>query len=85
MSDPTAILLAGRSKDSQDAMPVIEEFLPSLADEAQTLVWVKEAIAASGATAPNQMGKAMGALMKAHKGEVDGGLARKLLMAQLQG
>jgi flagellar motor switch protein FliM len=27
MSDPTAILLAGRSKDSQDAMPVIEEFL----------------------------------------------------------
>jgi len=27
MSDPTSILLAGRSKDSQDAMPVIEEFL----------------------------------------------------------
>ncbi len=26
MSDPTSILLAGRSKDSQDAMPVIEEF-----------------------------------------------------------
>ena len=66
-------------------LAVIEEFLPSLADEAQTLVWVQEAIAASGATAPNQMGKAMGALMKAHKGEVDGGLARKLLMAQLQG
>ncbi len=27
MSDPTSILLAGRSKDSQEAMPVIEEFL----------------------------------------------------------
>jgi flagellar motor switch protein FliM len=30
MSDPTSILLAGRSKDSQDAMPVIEEFLRSV-------------------------------------------------------
>lgn len=62
---------------------VIEEFLPQLADEAQTLAWVKEAVASSGATAPNDLGRAMGALMKVHKGEVDGGLARKLLMQEL--
>ena len=64
---------------------VIESYLPQLADEAQTRIWVKEAIASSGATAPNQLGMAMGALMKAHKGQVDGGLARKLLAAELSG
>ena len=62
---------------------VIDEFLPKLADEAQTEAWVDEAIAASGATSKKEFGKAMGALMKAHKGEVDGGLARKLFMAKL--
>ncbi|MCP4809829.1 MAG: GatB/YqeY domain-containing protein [Proteobacteria bacterium] len=66
-------------------LDVINEYLPKLADEAQTLVWVDEAIAASGATAPNHLGKAMGALMKAHKADIDGGLARKLLQQQLSG
>lgn len=66
-------------------LDVINEYLPQLADEAQTLVWVDEAIAASGATAPNHLGKAMGALMKAHKADIDGGLARKLLQQQLSG
>ena len=64
---------------------VIETFLPQLADEAQTLSWVREAIAASGASAPNHLGKAMGALMRAHKNEVDGGLARRLLQQELGG
>ena len=62
---------------------LIDTYLPQLADEAQTLAWVREAIAASGATGPRELGKAMGALMRAHKGEVDGGLARKLLAAEL--
>lgn len=62
---------------------VIDGYLPQQADEAQTLAWAKEAIAASGATTPNQLGMAMGALMKAHKGQVEGGLARKLLASEL--
>jgi len=62
---------------------IIDEYLPQLADEAQTLAWVRDAIAASGATAPNQLGMAMGALMRAHKGRIDGGLARRLLAAEL--
>ncbi len=62
---------------------IIDAYLPTLADEAQTLVWVKEAIVASGATGPKEMGKAMGALMKAHKADVDGGLARTLLQREL--
>lgn len=62
---------------------VIEDFLPKLADEATTQKWVQEAIASSGASSPKDMGRAMGALMKAHKDEVDGGLARKLLSTAL--
>jgi uncharacterized protein YqeY len=64
-------------------LALIEGFLPKLADEAQTLVWVREAIAASGATSAKEMGKAMGVLMKAHKADVDAGLARKLLEREL--
>ena len=64
-------------------LAVIEGFLPRLADEAQTLAWVKEAIVASGATSPKEMGKAMGVLMKSHKADVDAGIARKLLEKEL--
>ncbi len=62
---------------------VIDEFLPKLADEAQTLIWVEEALATSGATSKKEFGKAMGALMKAHKGDIDAGLARSLIQARL--
>jgi uncharacterized protein len=58
---------------------VIEEFLPSLADEETTREWVTSAIAASGASAPGDMGKVMGVLMKNHKAELDGKLANKIV------
>jgi len=63
----------------KEEMAVIQEFLPQLADEAQTRVWVEEAIARSGASEKKDMGKVMGALMGAHKAEIDGALARKLV------
>ena len=66
-------------------LAVIETFLPQLADEAQTRAWVAEAVAAAGATSMRDMGKVMGALMKARRGQVDGGLARKLVQEALQG
>lgn len=62
---------------------VIDQFLPQLADEAQTREWVQAAIAESGASSPKEMGKAMGALMKAHKADIDGGLARKIMQELL--
>ncbi len=77
---------AGRQylADGEEAeMVVIDEFLPQLADADTTRAWVREAIERSGATAANQLGMAMGALMKAHKGEVDGGLARSILQEEL--
>ncbi len=66
-------------------MVIIDALLPQLADEATTLVWVREAITESGAQNAREMGKAMGALMKAHKADVDGGLARRLLTSELGG
>jgi hypothetical protein len=66
-------------------LAVIQAYLPSLADEATTARWVDEAIAASGATNPKEVGKVMGALMKAHKGEMDGNLARALAVKKLGG
>jgi hypothetical protein len=62
---------------------VIDTFLPQLADEDQTLTWVREAIAASGASSPREFGRAMGMLMKAHRGDLDAKLARSLLEREL--
>jgi uncharacterized protein YqeY len=76
-----AFTQAGRPErvaEEQAELRVIEEFLPRLADEATTRAWVQEAIAASGAGSARELGKVMGALMKAHKGDVDGDLARRL-------
>ncbi len=67
-----------RVAEERAELAVIESYLPRLADEATTRAWVREAIAASGAAKPGDLGRAMGTLMKAHKGEVDGNLARRL-------
>ena len=74
-----------RVAEERAELGVIEEFLPRLADEATTRGWVKDAIAASGASSAKELGKVMGALMKAHKGDVDGDLARKLAAELLGG
>ena len=67
-------------------LEIIDGFLPKLADEATTLAWVKEAIAASGVTNVKEIGKAMGALMKAHKADpMDATLAKALLTRELGG
>ncbi len=83
-----AFTVAGRA-DRADAeraeLAVIRTFLPQLADAATTRRWVEEAIAASGAANAKEMGKVMGALMKAHKGEIDGNLARSIAAELLGG
>ena len=65
-------------------LAVLEVFLPSLADEATTTNWVQAAIAQSGAAGPGDMGRVMGALMGAHKGEVDGGMAKDIALKLLR-
>jgi uncharacterized protein YqeY len=67
-----------RAADERAELAVIDTFLPNLADESQTRGWVEAAIAETGASAPGDVGRVMGAIMKAHKGDVDGLLAKKL-------
>ena len=74
-----------RVAEERAELAVIEEFLPRLADEATTRGWVREAIAASGATSAKELGKVMGAVMKAHKGDIDGDLARRIAAELLAG
>ncbi len=67
-----------RASQERAELAVIQEFLPRLADHTQTRAWVAEAIAATRASKPGDVGRVMGALMKAHKGDVDGNLAKKI-------
>ncbi len=74
-----------RAAAERAELAILEEFLPALADEATTRTWVEEAIATTGAAAPSDVGRVMGAVMKAHKGTVDGPLARRLAEERLGG
>lgn len=70
-----------RAAAEQAELDLVSQWLPSLADEDQTRLWVAEAISAAGDNV--NIGKVMGALMKAHKGEVDGGLAQKVVKEEV--
>ena len=74
-----------RAAAERAELAVIQEFLPKLADEAKTRAWLEEAIAATGASKPGDVGRVMGAVMKAHKGDVDGTLARRIASELLGG
>ncbi len=67
-----------QAADERAELGVIQEYLPSLADDATTQTWVREAIETTGASKAGDLGRVMGAVMKAHKGEVDGALARRI-------
>jgi uncharacterized protein YqeY len=62
----------------QAELVIIESYLPQLADEAQTRAWVEEAIKASGAASPKDMGKVMGQMNAKHKGGVDNKLVSQI-------
>jgi len=62
---------------------MMEALLPRTLSPADTAAAVQQAIAGSGAVGTRDMGKVMGALMKAHKGDVDGNLARSLAQTLL--
>jgi hypothetical protein len=67
-----------RAADEKAELEIILGFLPQQADEATTKKWVEAAIAESGAKSAKDLGRVMGALMKAHKGDVDGNVARRI-------
>jgi uncharacterized protein len=79
---------AGRTEQAaaeRADLQVVLSFLPAQADEATVRGWVQAAIAQSGATSAADLGRVMGALMKDHKGDVDGTLARRIAAELLGG
>lgn len=69
-----------RAEMEQAELDIIESWLPAMADEETTRKWVQEAIEKVGA---DNMGKVMGALMKAHKSEIDGSAAQKIVKEEI--
>ena len=62
---------------------VLSKFLPAQLDEAAIAKLVDEAVAATGAAGPKDMGKVMAALMPKVKGKADGGIVNRLVKAKL--
>lgn len=64
---------------------VIGRFLPAALEPAELARLVDEAIAASGASSPKELGKVMGRVMPAVRGRADGNQVRQLVLERLQG
>jgi uncharacterized protein YqeY len=64
---------------TQWEVELLSEYLPKLLDEDATRKIVEEAIAESGITDPAQTGRAIGVVMKEHKGKVDPVLVRRFV------
>lgn len=65
-------------------LTAMEEFLPKKADEATTRAWAQAAIDGMGGPENAKLGQVMGAVMKAHKADVDASLVRQIV-AELLG
>jgi uncharacterized protein YqeY len=70
-----------RAEMEKAELAILESWLPQQADEETTRKWVQEAIEAAGDA--KNIGKIMGALMKAHKAEIDGTLAQKVVKEEV--
>ena len=84
----TAYRDAGRTdRADQEAyeLSVISRYLPESLGEDELAKLVDEAVAATGATSPREMGKVMGMVMGKVKGRADGNDVRRLVQARLSG
>jgi uncharacterized protein YqeY len=61
----------------------LSRWLPQKLDEAATRELVQQTIAELGVSGPKMVGRVVGQIMKAHKGEVDGGLVNRLVREAL--
>jgi uncharacterized protein len=64
---------------------VIDRFLPSMLEPAELARLVDEAVAATGASGPKELGTVMGRLMPQVKGRADGNQVRRLVLERLGG
>jgi uncharacterized protein len=73
--------LAGKELEEQ---AVLETYLPAQLSEEEVEALVDEAVAATGASGPGDLGKVMGYVMGKAKGRVDGGTVNRLVRARLE-
>jgi uncharacterized protein len=64
---------------------VLERFLPAALEPAELSRLVDEAVTASGASGPKELGKVMGRLMPQVKGRADGNEVRRMVQERLGG
>jgi uncharacterized protein len=64
---------------------VVERYLPARLERAELARLVDEAVAATGASGPKELGKVMGRLMPAVRGRADGNEVRRLVLERLGG
>jgi uncharacterized protein len=62
---------------------VLERFLPAALDPAELARLVDDAVRASGASGPRELGKVMGQLMPKVRGRADGNEVRRLVLERL--
>ena len=78
---------SGGRQDRADAelaeIEIIDAYLPSLLGGDELAAAVDEAIAASGAASPGDMGAVMGQLMSRYQGRIDGKAANALVRERL--
>lgn len=65
-------------------LKMLDVYLPAQMEEEEIAKLVDEAIAQTGASSPQDMGKVMGALMPKTKGKADGGIVSRIVREKLQ-
>jgi hypothetical protein len=69
----------------EQEIEVTRRYLPESLSDAELMAVVREAIAASGAAGPKDMGKVIGAVMGKVKGRADGSVVSRLVKQALAG
>ncbi len=67
----------------EQEMEITQRYLPQAMSQDELAALVREAITATGATSPKDMGKVIGAVMAQVKGRAEGGAVSRLVKAAL--
>ena len=81
--EPLGERAAAQIAEIKFELEYLAPFAPSKLGEAETAALVDAAIAETGAAGAKMLGKVVGAVMKAHKDEVDAELVKRIAAAKL--
>lgn len=71
------------AKKEMQELEILQKYIPAQMSEEDIKTFVKEAIAQTGASSMQDLGKVMGALMPKVKGKADGALVNKIVKEML--